>query len=108
MKSGALAQEDERAVPQAFTENRAIGWFKHSIESHFKKMTSAFSAPTQAKVDEAGLLNALKTTFKGFRINVFPVFVGPFIRIFLNFPLPCSNIPYSLSKGVYRNVIPLE
>ena len=65
-----------------------IWWFH--LKS-FKKITSAFSAPTQAKVDEAGLLNDLKTTFKGFRRNVLPVFAGPVIKMFLCFPLPFSK-----------------
>ena len=43
----------------------------------FIKITSAFSAPTQANDPVAGLQNVLKIIFKGERIKVFPVFAGP-------------------------------
>jgi hypothetical protein len=43
----------------------------------FRKTTSQFCAPTQAKVAAAGLVKVRYILFKGFRIKDFPKFGGP-------------------------------
>ena len=57
----------------------------------FRNITSASSAPIQAKLVVAGLVNVCKMLFSGFKRKFFPQFAGPVSNIFLYLPVLCKT-----------------
>ena len=65
----------------------------------FKKIISAFSAPTHAKLIDAGFENELYITFNGFSRKVFPQLAMSTINnMFLYFPRPFCNSSLMLQQ----------
>ena len=61
----------------------------------FRNITSASSAPIQAKLVVAGLVNVWKMLFSGFKRTVFPQFAGPVSIIFLYLPRPLHKSSFT-------------
>ena len=66
-----------------------INWLLHL--KFCKTMTSALSAPTQAYLSFAGLLNTWWMISTSFNMKLLPQFAGSIIMTFLNLTRPCIS-----------------
>ena len=74
----------------------------------FKKIHSAFSAPTGEKLVDTGLEKVLKILLSGFRKKVFPRFATPAIIMLRYFPRPFSKRSRTHSTKYWKwTLIPL-
>ena len=110
---GMSLSMDKSELKRCFGARRCTLWRSsrkrksfHSIRSlvqqkSFKKITSAFSAPTQPHLSLAGLEKVWKVSSSGLSNNLYPQFSGPVLIMFQYFPPPLSNLRALMNNFIH-------